>query len=123
MISKPIPVLFEESCFSFEYFLRSSHAFGGQHGAKDGVPRSVGQRASLPMGNLTSSNLLEADVRRDRQADRIGHLFFRMAEQFSRYYRGRDDAVGGLIPTAAGLFRSRVDEPAQAPHNLKPFRG
>src|ERR1700758_5480243 len=33
-----------------------------------------------------------------------------MAEQFSRYYGSRDDAVGRLIPTASGLFRSRVDE-------------
>src|SRR6266576_1531627 len=65
------------------------------------------------MGNLTSPNLLEADMRRDRQADRISHLLFRMAEQLSRQYRSRDDAVGRLIPTMPALFRSGVDECAK----------
>src|SRR6266481_5412544 len=65
------------------------------------------------MRNLASSNLLEANVRRDRQADRIGHLFFRMAEQFILHYRRRDDAVGRLIPTTSTLFRSGVDESTQ----------
>ena len=34
----------EEAGLAFEYFLRSRHALGGQHGAKNGVPRGVGQR-------------------------------------------------------------------------------
>ena len=62
-------------------------------------------------------------MRRDRQADRISHLLFRMAEQFSRHYGSRDDAVGGLIPTTPALFRSGVDESTQAPRNPRPFRG
>ena len=49
-------------------------------------------------------------MRRDRQADRVSHLLFRMAEQFGRHYGGGDDAVGGLIPTTPALFRSGVDE-------------
>ena len=104
------PGAVEKSRFTFECFLRSCHPFGGQHGAKDGVPRGVGQRTPLPMGNLTSPNLLEADMRRDRQADRISHLLFCVAEQLSRQYRSRDDAVGRLIPTMPALFRSGVDE-------------
>src|SRR5262249_42459902 len=65
------------------------------------------------MGNLASSNLLEANVRRDCQADRVGHLLFRLAEQFSRYDGSRYDAVGRLIPTTPALFRSCVDESTQ----------
>src|SRR5262245_62186565 len=52
-------------------------------------------------------------MRRDRQADRVCHLFLRMPEQFSRHYGSRDDAVGGLIPTTPALFRSDVDESTQ----------
>src|SRR5262249_5624178 len=107
------PGAIQESGFAFECFLRSGHPFGGQHGTKNGVPRSVGQRASLPMRNLSSSNLPETDVRRNSQADRIGHLLFGMAKKFRRHYGSRDDAVGRLVPTASRLFRSGVDESAK----------
>src|SRR5262249_28941563 len=75
--------------------------------------RGVGQRASFPMGNLTSANLLEANMRGNRQADRVSHLFLRLAEQFSRHYGSGDDTVGGLIPIVAPLFRSGVNQAAK----------
>jgi hypothetical protein len=52
-------------------------------------------------------------MRRDRQADRIGHLLFHKAEKFRRHYGRRDDAVGRLIPNTPALVRSGVNEPAK----------
>ncbi len=52
-------------------------------------------------------------MRRDRQTDGIGHLLFRMAEQFGRHDGSRDDAVGRLIPNTTTPLRSGIDESAK----------